>query len=187
MLADHLSTPADWAEDSGHGLVYVGSVLTLPVTVANDGYRAVLMQLDLGVGPSPDEILSATSMFQLTNDLTYAVSLSEIFKLTQAPTDLDGIELSEGSGSNITKAAEHHGARTMARQWRCPNDEVDRTAYRYLSVVVSASSTAATSGVYLTVNRDYGQLDCMRWTPFDWDAYTDDRIAAYLLAHPPTP
>jgi len=170
------STPMLYAEDTGSGLVWVqkdplpaAPILTLPVTLVNDAAKAYLMRLDLGEGPQPYDILDLSAMFQLTSELTYDVSITEMFVLTTDPTTLTGpvwdnrIELNEGAGSNINKHPEHHGARTMARKWMCPDDGVDRSAYRYLGVQVAGGSSVASdppiAGQYLKVDRDYGHFD----------------------------
>ena len=103
------STPMLYAEDTGSGLVWVqkdplpaAPILTLPVTLVNDAAKAYLMRLDLGEGPQPYDILDLSAMFQLTSELTYDVSITEMFVLTTDPTTLTGpvwdnrIELNEG-------------------------------------------------------------------------------------------
>jgi hypothetical protein len=175
-------TPIDYGEDTGYNLVWLPDpndptkqILTLPMTLANEGHPAFLMTLDMGRGPEPDEIIACWTNFQLTVDVvTYAVSLTQGFVLTRDPHDMssDRIEVSEGFGSNLAKLPEHHGARSFSDEFRHYQTYVgvDLTPYRYASVRISAQSSAVNSAgtyqnPYMKVDRDYGSFGYKRRTP----------------------
>jgi hypothetical protein len=174
-------TPMDWSEDTGYNLVWIQDpaypndptkqLLTLPITYLNDAHRAFLMQLDMGRGPEFDEFLNVEAHFQLSAEvITYVTSLTQMLVLTRDPHDFnDRIEVSEGLGSNTVKTPEHHAARYIGAVWRHALVGQDLSDYRYLSLMVAASSTLANNGSppnpYLTVNRDYGRMGFFLGSP----------------------
>lgn len=104
------------------------------------------------------DILWVNGEFEATNDLGYNVMLASYLTLASAPTIVDGTEISEANGYNITPAM-HHGMAYELGSYVITAD----TPVAYVNLVAYAASTAAGSGAKLTIEQDYGRLSILRF------------------------
>jgi len=134
-------------------------VTYLPVTNGNPQVHVVVFCIDLGAPPVGGEVLAVTGDMEVTDDLGYEVSINTHLLLTDSCTTVDGTEISEANGSNITPSI-HHLAPSRAGVLVVENGNS-----RHAVIMAAwAASTGARPGDQIKVEGDYGRLTILRWT-----------------------
>lgn len=119
-------------------------------------YRIPVQDLKAG------DILSITSAYEVTNDLSYLVMISSNVNISSDSKEAYGDVLDEGRGYNVTPAM-HHGSVIHARQIILTKDY---PGINYVKTMVIAASLLAPSNLkdYLIVEANYGHLDIIKYS-----------------------
>lgn len=132
-------------------------VTELPLTRGGPFEKRVLFSQEL-TDVQQDEIIQVLCQFETTNDSGYNVMVASQVILTDDPSALTGLEITEASGFNVTSNM-HHGKTVEVGTIQSP--EAFPTAY--VNVIAYAASTAAYEGEAIRVDQDYGRLSVLRF------------------------
>lgn len=105
------------------------------------------------------DVIVALAEAEATNPHSYNAFVSGWLLLTDDPGAVNGIEISENSGFNITPQM-HHGIVTKVGSVRPVGTDLGD---RHVNVVMRAAASQAQEGDTLLVEQDYGRLTVLRW------------------------
>ncbi len=112
------------------------------------------------------DVIEVMGCGEFTNDLGYIVSVVHGLILCNSSADVDGIELDEAGGSNVSRDVQHHDRRTFVGAIELTPDIYSGIANKRVNLWAAAVSSAAQPGHNITVGQDYGFIFVKKSRPY---------------------